>query len=216
MGFVRTRKGLARPDVKVNVYPTNMDARVWVPWLRPSAGSNVSAFNILLRPESRGRMFLASAEPQGAPRICLNVLSEREDLATLVRAFKWTRELFGTAPLSNLVLQERLPGLQLRTDAQIEAYIRATVAVAHHAAGTCAMGTHASAVLDAQLRVRGLEGLRVVDASAMPRVVGGNTNAPIIMMAEKAADLILGHAALSRDRIVDSAASKARDARAYS
>jgi choline dehydrogenase len=215
MGFVRTRHGLARPDVKVNVYPTNMDARVWVPWLRPSAGSNVSAFNILLRPESRGRVFLASAEPRAAPRICLNVLSSREDVATLVRAFKWTRELFATAPLADLVLQERLPGLQVRTDAEIEAYIRATVAVAHHAAGTCAMGTHADAVLDAQLRVRGIEGLRVVDASAMPRVLGGNTNAPIIMMAEKAADLILGQPRLPQARSVDSAAFESHDARAY-
>jgi choline dehydrogenase len=202
--------------VKVNVYPTNMDARVWVPWLRPSAGSNVSAFNILLRPESRGRVFLASAEPRAAPRICLNVLSSREDVATLVRAFKWTRELFATAPLADLMLQERLPELQVRTDAQIEAYIRATVAVAHHAAGTCAMGTHANAVLDAQLRVRGMEGLRVVDASAMPRVLGGNTNAPIIMMAEKAADLILGHPRLPRAGSVNTAAGESLDARAYS
>jgi choline dehydrogenase len=216
MGFIRTREGLARPDAKVNVYPTNMDARVWVPWLRPSAGSNVSAFNILLRPVSRGRVSLASAEPQAAPRICLNVLAEREDVATLVRAFKWTRELFATAPLAGLVTQERLPGLQVRTDAQIEAYIRATVAVAHHAAGTCAMGTHAGAVLDAQLRVRGLEGLRVVDASAMPRVLGGNTNAPIIMMAEKAADLILGRQALPRARIVNAVAAEPGRASALS
>ncbi len=113
-------------------------------------------------------------------------------MATLVRAFKWTRELYATAPLRDLVTRETLPGAGVRTDAEIEAYIRRTVAIAHHAAGTCAMGTHDTAVVDAALRVRGIEQLRVVDASVMPRVVGGNTNASIIMIAEKAADLILG------------------------
>jgi len=196
MGFIRTRSGLDRPDVKVNLYPTNMDARVWVPGLRPSRGANLAAFNLLLRPASRGRVKLASPNPSAAPRIFLNVLAEREDVATLVRAFKWTRELYATAPLKDLTTRETLPGREVATDAEIEAYIRRTVAIAHHAAGTCAMGTHATAVVDAALRVRGLEGLRVVDASVMPRLVGGNTNAPVIMIAEKAADLILSRPAL--------------------
>ena len=198
MGFIRTRVGLDRPDVKVNLFPTNPDARVWVPALRPSRGSNLTAFDILLRPKSRGRMVLASADPRAAPRIFLNVLSEREDIETLVRAFKWTRELYATKPLADFVLRERLPGPKIQTDAEIEAYIRSTVAIAHHAAGTCAMGIEQTAVVDEALRVRGVEGLRVVDGSVMPRVVGGNTNAPIIMMAEKAADLILGRPALPR------------------
>jgi choline dehydrogenase len=198
MGFIRTRAGLDRPDVKVNLFPTNMDARVWVPGLRPSRGANLAAFDILLRPQSRGRMTLASADPRAAPRVFLNVLSEREDLATLVRAFKWTRELHATRPLSDFIVREQLPGAPVQTDAEIEAYIRSTVAIAHHAAGTCAMGLEPTAVVDGALRVRGVEGLRVVDASIMPRVVGGNTNAPIIMIAEKAADLILGRPALPR------------------
>lgn len=201
MGFVRTREGLDRPDVKVNLFPTTMDARIWVPGLRPSRGANLAAFNILLRPRSRGRLALASADPRAAPRIFINVFSEREDVETLVRAFKWTRELYATAPLSRLVRHERAPSADARTDAQIEAYLRATVALAHHPAGTCAMGVHDTAVTDASMRVRGVEGLRVVDASVMPRVLGGNTNAPIIMMAEKAADLILGRPPLPRARL---------------
>jgi len=200
MGFIRTRSGLDRPDVKVNLFPTNMDARVWVPGLRPSRGANLAAFDILLRPQSRGRMTLASADPRAPPRIFLNILSEREDIATLVRAFKWTRELHATPPLSDFVVRELQPGAAVQTDAEIEGYIRSTVAIAHHAAGTCAMGIEPTAVVDGALRVRGVDGLRVVDASIMPRVVGGNTNAPIIMIAEKAADLILGRPALPRAR----------------
>ncbi|HTY95292.1 MAG TPA: GMC family oxidoreductase N-terminal domain-containing protein [Steroidobacteraceae bacterium] len=196
MGFIRTRSGLDRPDVKVNLFPTNMDARVWLPWVRPSRGANLAAFDILLRPKSRGRMILASADPRAAPRIFLNVLAEREDMDTLIRAFRWTRELHATEPLSGYIDKERLPGTEVNTDEQIEAYIRSTVAIAHHPAGTCAMGADSASVVDAELRVRGLEGLRVVDASVMPRSLGGNTNAPIIMIAEKAADLILGRPAL--------------------
>jgi choline dehydrogenase len=192
MGFIRTRADLDRPDVKVNLFPTNMDARVWIPGLRPSAGANLSAFNILQHPRSRGRLSLASANPLAAPRIQLNVLSEREDVATLVRALKWTRELYKTAPLAGLVTKETLPGPGVQSDAEIEAYIRSTVMIAHHPTGTCAMGAEATSVVDADLRVRGIDGLRVVDASVMPRIVGGNTNAPIIALAEKAADLVLG------------------------
>ena len=208
MGFIRTRSGLDRPDVKVNLFPTNPDARVWVPGLRPSRGSNLTAFDILLRPQSRGRMILASADPRAAPRIFLNVLSERDDIETLVRAFKWTRELYATRPLADFVVRETLPGPKIQTDAEIEAYIRSTVAIAHHAAGTCAMGTEPTAVVDESLRVRGTEGLRVVDGSIMPRVVGGNTNAPIIMIAEKAADLILDRPALPRAALESVASSE--------
>jgi choline dehydrogenase len=196
MGFIRTRAGLDRPDIKVNLYPTNMDARVWFPGIVPSAGANLAAFNVLQHPRSRGQLTLTSADPKAAPRIQLNVLSEREDVESLVQAVKWTRELYATAPLSKLVKKETLPGINVRTDAQIEAYIRATVMVAHHPVATCAMGADANAVVDEQLRVRGVDGLRVVDASVIPRNLGGNTNAPIIMLAEKAADMIHGVAPL--------------------
>lgn len=189
-GFIRTREGLNRPDVKSNVYPTRMDARVWFPGIRKGAGHALTVFNVLLRPESKGSVTLRSADPGQPPLIRLNLFEQPEDLATLRRAVRHTREFANASSLAPYIKREWMPGGAIGTDTEIEAHIRNTAIVAHHASCTCAMGKGPDAVVDPQLRVRGVEGLRVVDASVMPRVIGGNTNAPIVMIAEKAADLI--------------------------
>ena len=108
---------------------------------------------------------------------------------------RWTRNYFATEPAKSLVTGPLMPGREVESDADLDAYVRATIGTAMHPTSTCAMGMGEDAVVDPQLKVRGLAGLRVVDASVMPTIVGGNTNAPVIMIAEKAADMILGKAA---------------------
>jgi choline dehydrogenase len=150
-----------------------------------------------LRPESRGEVRLAGPDPFAEPVIDPRYLSAERDRATMRDAVKICRTIFRQAPLDALRGDELRPGARVVTDAEIDAYIRATAETIYHPVGTCRMGTDDAAVLDASLKVRGINGLRVVDASAMPTLIGGNTNAPVIMMAEKAADMILGRAALA-------------------
>jgi choline dehydrogenase len=137
-------------------------------------------------------MELRSADPRDKPRITLNLLADRSDIDTLVRSVALVRELYGTDPLAGLVAGELMPGPEIRTAEEIEQWLRDTLITTHHSVGTCAMGIGEEAVVDPQLRVRGIEGLRVCDASIMPTVPGGNTNAPSIMVGEKASDLIRG------------------------
>jgi choline dehydrogenase len=135
---------------------------------------------------------LRSSDPKAPPRVLLNLLDQPSDLETLRSVVRSTREFFATKPASELIESEAIPGPAVQSDSQIDAFIRSAIGTAMHPTSTCSMGTGADAVTDAQLKVHGLEGLRVVDASVMPRIVGGNTNAPTIMLAEKAADMILG------------------------
>ncbi len=192
MGFYKTRPELERPDVKGNFYPTTMDSRIWFPLIRKARGHVLSNFNLVLRPQSRGWLKLKSSDPRDPPRIQLNLLAEQADVTTLRRAIQLMRELYNTPPLSELWTREFMPGPDVKTDAELDAHIRRTAVTAQHPAGTCKMGQDDDAVVDAQLRVHGLEGLRVADASVMPVVTGGNTNAPVIMIAEKASDMIRG------------------------
>lgn len=148
--------------------------------------------NVLLHPQSRGWVKLRSTDPHDKPLIQLNLLQTADDRAAFRRFIRFTRHFFETEPAAGLVSREVVPGPNVETDAEIDAFVRSRVATAMHPTSTCAMGTGADAVLDAELRVRGLTGLRVVDCSAMPRIPGGNTNVPVIMLAEKASDLILG------------------------
>jgi choline dehydrogenase len=128
------------------------------------------------------------------PRIQFNMLTERADLDVMIKAVKLSRELYAQPPLREIVSREMLPGPNVQSDAELEAYIRKNVEHRHHPLGTCRMGTaqDAGAVVDARLRVHGIEGLRVADASVMPDDPSGNTNVPTIMIGEKAADLIRG------------------------
>jgi choline dehydrogenase len=191
-GFLRLGEGQARPDFQFQIVHASYEARPWFPGWRKGAGHQFSAGALLLDPASRGSIALRSADAQALPRISLNFLSAPGDLERLRAALRFMRRFFATEPAAGLAAAELAPGPQAQSDEALDGWLRATTRSGGHPTSSCAMGTDALAVLDAQLRVRGIEALRVVDASAMPRLIRGNTNAPVIMMAEKAADLILG------------------------
>jgi choline dehydrogenase len=191
-GFYRSRRDLAWPDVQFLVSPVSMTARPWFPFWRAGAGHRFSLANVLLHPQSRGSVTLRSANPKQPPRILFNLLQAPEDRATFRSMIAFARHFFATAPASQLVTKELMPGTEVRSDDDVDSYVRRMVGTAMHPTSTCAMGIDANAVVDAQLRVRGLDGLRIADASVMPKIPGGNTNAPVIMIAEKAADLVRG------------------------
>ena len=151
----------------------------------------------LNHPESRGEVRLASANPNDSPLIHLNALSTEGDRARACECIRLVRRIYGTQPLADLIVHETSPGPDIVSDADLDAFTRRSAEVGHHPAGTYAMGASPQAVVDSQLRVRGLGGLRVVDASVMPSVPGGNTNAPTIIIAERAADLIRGRPTLA-------------------
>ena len=195
-GFYRTRPELEWPDVQFLIIPVSMMAQPWFPGWRKGVGHVLAAANVLLRPESRGEVTLRSADPRDKPKIQFNLLQAQADREAFRRMVRFARRFFETEPASGLVEGQVLPGPDVQTDAEIDAFVRSAIGTAMHPTSTCAMGNGPDAVLDEACRVRGLEGLRVVDASVMPTIVGGNTNAPVIMVAEKAADMILGQPAL--------------------
>ncbi|MGH8150235.1 MAG: GMC family oxidoreductase, partial [Steroidobacteraceae bacterium] len=209
---IRSRPGLAQPDLQLYFNPVRADARPWFPGIRPVQEHLVNAVVCLLKPRSRGSMLLRSKDPRDEPRIVLNLLTERSDLETLIRGVRLAREIYHTRPLAGLVGREVRPGENVTTDEAIEEHLRQTLVVTHHSVGTCAMGVCPDSVVDPELRVHGVEGLRVCDASIMPTVTGGNTNAPTIMIGEKAADLIRGRC-LPAARISSPAAAERHDVR---
>lgn len=190
--MARTRPGLERPDLQILFVPALEDQRVWFPLVRSPRPPGLSAGVVIMHPESRGYLKLRSADPTEPPRVQLNLLAAESDRAVLREGIRMTREIYGTSPMAELVERETAPGGAMRTDAELDAFCRATGHIAHHPVGTCSMGVGNMAVVDVNLRVRGMEGLRIADASVMPTVPGGNTNAPTIMIAEKAADMIRG------------------------
>ncbi|MFO1410299.1 MAG: GMC family oxidoreductase N-terminal domain-containing protein [Steroidobacteraceae bacterium] len=195
---IRTEAAQRRPDVQLMCNPVRMDARIWWP-LGATQQHRITADVVVLHPESRGSMRLRSANPADAPRIQLNIFSHPADLATAKRGLAAARRIYATAPQADLIEAETAPGPQVRSDAEIEAYIRRSAGVTQHPVGTARMGSDERAVVDPALRVRGVAGLRVIDASIMPTVPGGNCNATVIMVAEKGADLILGRSLPAAD-----------------
>jgi choline dehydrogenase len=189
-GFVRTDPSLDSPDLQLLVSPVSMLARSWFPLWRAGAGHVFSVACVLLRPESRGEVTLRSADPRDAPVIRLNLLQAEADRTAFRRIVRFVRKFFATEPAASLVRAERTPGPAVVNDADIDAYLRKSVGTAMHPTSSCAMGVGERAVVDTSLRVRGVENLYVADASVLPTIVSGNTNAPAIMVAEKAADLI--------------------------
>lgn len=157
--------------------------------------SGFANFICPVRPNSRGQITLRSPDPYDQPRLEPNYFSDERDRRTAVEGLKLARRMAASRPLADFVISEHLPGSETATDQQIEDYLVENGGCVSHQVGTCKMGTDAMAVVDPNLRVHGVGGLRVVDASIMPTLISGNTNAPTIMIAEKAAAAILGQAA---------------------
>ena len=185
--FARTREGLATPDVQYHFLAGSLD-RPGAP-MHDFPGASIAC--VPCRPESRGWIRIRSADPTDAPRIQPNYLATENDRTTLIEGLRIARRLFGTAAMRPFFAAEVMPGAAVQSKEDWLAYIREKAGTGFHASGTCRMGSDPLAVVDHTLRVRGVGGLRVVDASVMPTVVSGNTNAATIMIAEKAADMIL-------------------------
>ena len=141
-------------------------------------------------------MSLASTDPRTPPVVDPRLLGEPEDLAPTLRGLELSRRIIAAAAFKRYRAVEVQPGPAVQGDAGLAGYVRRTAYTVHHPVGSCRMGSDANAVVDRELRVRGVAGLRVVDASVFPRIVGGNTNAPVVMVAERAADMMLGMPAL--------------------
>lgn len=185
-GFARSDLGRDRPNLQFHFIPAYLHDH----GRRLSLGYGLTLHVCDLLPKSRGRISLATPDPLAPPKIAANYLSHPDDLPTLLAGLKLARQITAAPALARHIRKETLPGCKVATDAQLEADIRARAETIYHPVGTCRMGSDTGAVLDPQLRVNGVRGLRVVDASIMPNLVSGNTNAPTIMIAEKAADLI--------------------------
>jgi choline dehydrogenase-like flavoprotein len=197
VAFLRTDPALARPDVQFVFQPARRLTVKGVPF---PVGHGYAISPVALYPQSRGNVRLASGDPRAAPLIDPNLLKEDGDIQPLIRALKIARAAFAAAPFARYRGTEVAPGPQVQTDEELDAYIRATGYTVHHPVGTCRMGDPADAasVVDPQLRVKGIAGLRVADASVMPSVIGGNTNAPCVMIGERCADFILGKEPLAK------------------
>jgi len=184
--FVRTRAELARPDAQI--YFINFSTARRGGALHPFSGFTVSVSQ--LQPESRGRVQIRSADPHAPPAIQYNYLATENDRRMMVEGLKFARRLANTPPLAGYVAAEFQPGAKVQSDAEWLAYCREAGDTVFHPTSTCRMGTDAASVVDERLRVRGVGGLRVIDASVMPSVVSGNTNAAVIALAEKGADIV--------------------------
>jgi choline dehydrogenase len=197
--FTRSRPDLAGPDIQYHILPATMDAEKLaneqVMDLEKEPGLTIAPCQ--LRPESRGSVHLKSADPHAHPAILPNYLADASDREVVIAGLRFGRRIAATQPLAAFIDHETNPGAAAQSDEDLLAYARQQGTTIYHPVGTCAMGRQAGAVVDPELKVIGVEALRVVDASVMPRLVSGNTNAPTIMIAEKAADLIRGRPALS-------------------
>ena len=198
--FLKTRADALLPDVQFLFRAVPEGAQPYLPFARPYEDGYTCRV-VLLRPESRGSVMLKSADPLAAPRVRQNFLSSDKDRATIRAGVRMLRDIGSRAPLSDFNAGEIAPGPGVQDDAAIDAFVRAGAHTAHHPLGTCRMGADAQSVVDPELRVRGVQGLRVVDASVMPDLVGGNINAAVIMVAERAADLIRGRTPLPPETV---------------
>jgi choline dehydrogenase-like flavoprotein len=194
VAFVRTRAGLPAADIQFHMGAAYYDDHGQATY---DGHCGVIA-PVLVSPKARGKLWLRSADPTDKPRILTNTLSEPEDVDSLVAGMELAREIASQEPMRSTVVKELKPGPEFTGRDGLEEDLRRRLMLIYHPVGTCRMGTGEDAVVDASLRVHGLEGLRVVDASVFPIIPGGNTNAPTIMVAEKASDLIRGRAPLRR------------------
>ena len=200
-GYVKSRPDLEIPDIQMFFRPMSMSARQWFPGIMPGAEQTYAFRACHLRPESRGKVWLRSGDPQDPVRILNNFLSTEEDRRVLRESFRIMRRIGMQPAFDGTRGEEFAPGAGVSEDDDdaIDAYIRETLSTVFHPTSTCRMGIDDLAVVDSDLKVRGIDALRVVDASIMPDIVGGNLNATVIMTAEKASDIILGRQFLSAE-----------------
>ena len=198
--MLRTDERLEQPDIQLFSNPVKLTAHLWFPGVVKSPPHAFSADVILLHPQARGHVKLKSADPHDLPSIQLNLFDNEADFATARAGLRMARKIYGTEPQAGLIDRETIPGAEVQSDEAIDAHIRAMAGTTQHPVGTCAMGIGPNAVVDPELRLHGIEGLRVVDASVMPDVPGGNTNGPTIMIAEKASDIIRGRSLPSAEQ----------------
>lgn len=184
--FAKTRPGLAAPDIQIHVSAASYD-RVGGP-MDPFSGITSSA--CLLRPESRGHVHATTADPNAQPEILHNFLATEGDRDAAVRSIELVRGIMGQEAMARFTPEETAPGAKVATRDELLAYARGALSTTFHPVGTCRMGHDDMAVVTPDLVTRGLEGLRIVDASIMPTIPSGNTQAPVVMIAEKAADMI--------------------------
>ena len=187
--YVRTRPGLASPDAVIS----------WIPFLasvdyKLRRESGVTVITHPLRSESLGSIHAASPDPAAPPEIRFNFLSAEIDREVTLGGMRIARRMMAAAPLAGILGEEMTPGAKLESDDELIDWVKANAQTTYHPVGTCKMGSDPMAVVDDRLRVHGLEGLRVADASIMPTLTSGNTNAPSIMIGEKAAEMILAAA----------------------
>jgi choline dehydrogenase len=184
--FVRTRSGLPAPDIQFHMGALYFDDHGATEHDAPAA----TIAPTLVAPASRGEVTLRSSDPSDKPKILTNSLTEPEDVASMLAGMELAREIAAQEPMRSTITRELKPGSGVSGRDELESALRDRVELIYHPVGTCRMGSDDEAVVDSELRVRGLKGLRIVDASVMPIIPGGNTNAPVIMIAERAADLI--------------------------
>jgi choline dehydrogenase len=192
-GFVRSRPELETPDIQYFFMPVSYSDANKRADMDPEPGMTLSVYQ--LRPESKGSIHIRSADPYAPPAIVPNFLTDSEDCRVIVAGMRIGREIIEHDLFEPYRLHEMNPGPAARSDEDLLAFCRRTAQTAYHPIGTCKMGNDAMAVVDDRLRVHGIEGLRVVDASIMPTMTSGNTNAPAIMIGEKGAHMILEDAA---------------------
>ena len=192
--FVRTRAGLPAADIQFHMGGLYFEEH----GAEEFDGDAITIAPVLVSPKSRGQIWLRSSNPADKPRILTNSLSEPDDLASMVAGVELAREIAASSPLAEVVVRELKPGPEASGREAIEAAVRERLELIYHPVGTCRMSDDPDgAVVDSQLRVHGLEGLRVIDASVFPVIPGGNTHAPTVMVAERGADLVRGRAAVT-------------------
>ncbi|WP_211051373.1 GMC family oxidoreductase [Parasphingorhabdus halotolerans] len=198
--FVKSDPALDRPDIQFHCLPVSGDLEKASAGeksqLQPHPGLSLAPY--FLRPESRGSAMAGSPDPHVPPAIVHNYLQAREDQQVTVKAMKIARMVAATDILKNLIVEETDPGASAQSDEELLAFAQQYGMTGYHPVGTCRMGADENAVVDPQLRVKGVEGLRVIDASVMPRLISGNTHATTVMIAEKASDMILANSQSAR------------------